>query len=98
VVTLNLASQPGETAGFTPVEYLRVLTEHAPGLRIDTVVADSDAVLDARGLMTAVTSLGAELVLEPVAAGDGTPRHDPVRLAKAFARVLYGDRQYGEDS
>jgi uncharacterized cofD-like protein len=98
VVALNLAPQPGETAGFTPVEYLRALVEHAPGLRIDAVVADSDAVLDVRGLMNAVTSLGAELVLEPVAAGDGTPRHDPVRLAKAFARVLYGDKQYGEDS
>ena len=98
VVALNLAAQPGETAGFTPAEYVRVLAEHAPGLRFDAVVADSDAVLDVRGLMSAVTSLGAELVLEPVAAGDGTPRHDPVRLAKAFARVLYGDKQYGEDS
>jgi uncharacterized cofD-like protein len=98
IVTLNVAPEPGETSGFTPVEYLRVLAEHAPGLRIDTVVADADAVLDARGLMNAVTSLGARLVLEPVAAGDGTPRHDPVRLAKAFARVLYGDKRYGEDS
>jgi uncharacterized cofD-like protein len=98
VVTLNVAPEPGETAGFTPVEYLRVLAGHAPQLRLDTVVADADAVLDVRGLMDAVTSLGAELVLEPVAAGDGTPRHDPVRLAKAFARVLYGDKRYGEDS
>jgi uncharacterized cofD-like protein len=98
VVALNLAPQPGETAGFTPVEYLRTLADHAPWLRIDAVVADADAVLDARGLMTAAASLGAELVLEPVAAGDGTPRHDPERLAKAFARVLYGEKKHGEDA
>jgi uncharacterized cofD-like protein len=91
IVTLNLAPGPGETAGFAPEEYLRVLAEHAPGLRVDAVVADADVVLDTRGLMAAATSLGATLVLEPVAAGDGTPRHDPARLAKAFARVLDGE-------
>ncbi len=98
IVALNLAPGPGETAGFTPAEYLRALVEHAPGLRIDAVVADADAVLDVRGLMSAVTSLGAQLVLEPVAAGDGTPRHDPARLAKAFARVLYGETEHGEEA
>jgi uncharacterized cofD-like protein len=94
IVALNLAPGPGETAGFTPEEYLWTLVEHAPGLRIDAVVADVEAVLDVRGLMSAVTSLGARLVLEPVAADDGTPRHDPARLAKAFARVL--ETEHGE--
>jgi hypothetical protein len=27
-------------------------------------------------------------VLAPIAAGDGTPRHDPQRLAAAFQQVL----------
>jgi len=88
VVALNLAAQPGETAGFSPQQYLEVLTAHAPGLRVDAVVADTDAVSDPRGLMSGVSALGARLVLAPIAAGDGTPRHDPQRLAAAFQQVL----------
>ncbi|MBI3688700.1 MAG: hypothetical protein HY241_15445 [Actinobacteria bacterium] len=60
------------------------------------VVADVSAVVDARGLISAATALGAAPVLEPVAAGDGTPRHDPARLAAAFARVFNGDVHHGE--
>jgi uncharacterized cofD-like protein len=88
VVALNLAAQPGETAGFSPQQHLEVLAAHAPGLRVDAVVADTDAVSDARGLMAGVSALGARLVLAPVAAGDGTPRHDPERLAAAYRQVL----------
>ncbi|HEY6746380.1 MAG TPA: 2-phospho-L-lactate transferase CofD family protein, partial [Mycobacteriales bacterium] len=88
VVALNLAAQPGETAGFSPQQYLEVLTAHAPGLRVDAVVADTDAVSDPRGLMSGVSALGARLVLAPIAAGDGTPRHDPQRLAAAYQQVL----------
>jgi uncharacterized cofD-like protein len=88
VVALNLAAQPGETAGFSPQQYLEVLAAHAPSLRVDAVVADTDAVSDARGLMSGVSALGARLVLAPVAAGDGTARHDPERLALAYQQVL----------
>jgi uncharacterized cofD-like protein len=88
VVALNLAAQPGETAGFSPRQHLDVLAAHAPGLRVDAVVADTDAVPDARGLMSGVSALGGRLVLAPVAAGDGTPRHDPERLAEAYRQVL----------
>ena len=90
VVALNLAAQPGETAGFSPQQHLEVLAAHAPGLRVDAVVADTDAVSDPRGLMSGVSALGARLVLAPVAAGDGTPRHDPPRLAEAYRQVLDG--------
>jgi uncharacterized cofD-like protein len=88
VVALNLAAQPGETAGFSPQQHLEVLAAHAPRLRVDAVVADTDAVSDARGLMSGVSALGARLVLAPVAAGDGTVRHDPERLAAAYRQVL----------
>jgi uncharacterized cofD-like protein len=98
VVALNLAPQPGETDGFSPEQHLRVLAEHSPGWRVDAVVADLDAVVAPRGLISAVASLGADLVLEPVAAGDGTPRHDPTRLAKAFARVFNGDALHGRQA
>jgi uncharacterized cofD-like protein len=88
VVALNLAPQPGETDGFSPQQHLDVLAAHAPGLRIDAVVADVDAVPDVRGLMSTASALGGRLVLAPVAAGDGTARHDPGRLAAAFRTVL----------
>ena len=88
VVALNLAAQPGETAGFSPQQHLEVLAAHAPRLRVDAVVADTDAVSDAHGLMSGVSALGARLVLAPVAAGDGTARHDPGRLAAAYGTVL----------
>jgi len=88
VVALNLAAQPGETAGFSPQQHLEVLAAHAPRLRVDAVVADTDAVTDAHGLMSGVSVLGARLVLAPVAAGDGTARHDPARLAAAYGTVL----------
>ena len=90
VVALNLAPQEGETAGFSPQAHLEVLREHAPGLRLDAVVADRNAVVDTRGLMAAASSLGARLVLADVALGDGTPRHDPQRLAAAYREVLTG--------
>jgi uncharacterized cofD-like protein len=88
IVALNLAPQPGETDGFSPEQHLDVLCAHAPGLQVDAVIADTDAVVDTRGLMSAVAALGARLVLAPVAAGDGTPRHDPERLAVAFELAL----------
>ena len=33
-------------------------------------------------------SLGARLVVADLAVGDGTPRHDPVKLADAYAGFL----------
>jgi uncharacterized cofD-like protein len=90
LVALNLAPQAGETAGFTPESYLDALAAHAPDLQIDVVLADEDMVVDRRGLMTAAQSVGGRLVLSPLALGDGTPRHDPERLARAYQEVFGG--------
>jgi len=88
VVVLNLEPQPGETDGFSPEEHLRVLLAHCGGVSLHTVIADAVAVVDRRGLLSAVQGCGAELVLAPVAAPDGAPRHDPSRLAAALASVV----------
>ena len=88
LVCLNLAEQAGETTGFSPEAHLEVLASHAPDLSLDVVLADERAVGDARGLMAAVAATGGRLVLAPVARDDGTPRHDPDRLADALGRVL----------
>lgn len=44
VVVLNLAAEPGETAGFSTERHLQVLAQHAPDLALDAVLADSSAV------------------------------------------------------
>jgi uncharacterized cofD-like protein len=88
VVVLNLEPQPGETDGFSPQEHLAVLLAHLGGVSLHTVIADASAVVDRHGLLSAVQGCGAELVLAPVAAPDGTPRHDPPRLAAALASVV----------
>ena len=89
VVVLNLEEQAGETGGFGPADHLAVLAEHAPDLGIDVVLADRASVADDLGeLEETVAALGARLVVDDLAVGDGTPRHDPVRLATAYARVF----------
>ncbi len=92
LVALNLAPQPGETEGFSPHAHLEVLADHAPDLAVDVVLADRAA---ARGATTelekAAGLLGARLVLADLALDDGTPRHDPRRLAGAFAQIFEGE-------
>ncbi|CAN5425665.1 MAG: uridine diphosphate-N-acetylglucosamine-binding protein YvcK [Nocardioidaceae bacterium] len=90
LVVLNLAPQPGETDGFAPATHLQVLAAHAPQLRIDVVLADAEQVDDIAALEQMAASLGARVVVADVAARDGSPRHDPARLADAYLRILGG--------
>ncbi|MFC5059075.1 uridine diphosphate-N-acetylglucosamine-binding protein YvcK [Saccharothrix xinjiangensis] len=88
VVVLNLVPQPGETAGFSPELHLDVLCEHAPGLRVDAVVADTGAVPVPDRLRRAAAALGAEALLAPVAVDGAPDRHDPAALALSIQRAL----------
>ena len=90
VLTLNLAPQAGETRGFSPERHLEVLAAQAPHLRIDVVIAHDAFVADQQALATAAAALGADLVVADVACDDGTPRHDPERLARVYAKLLAG--------
>jgi len=92
VVALNLAPQLGETTGFSPEMYLEVLLAHAPKMRLDVVLADPGAVAHPAELQRVASSVGAELALEPIAVGDGSPRHDPARLAVAYERIFTRER------
>jgi uncharacterized cofD-like protein len=87
-VTLNLEPQVGETDGFTPETHLEVLAAHAPDLTLDVVLADQRSVGDADRLGKVAAALGAELMLADLAADDGTPRHDPAKLANAYAQLM----------
>lgn len=87
-VTLNLAPQTGETDGYSPEAHLEVLGSYAPDLKLDVVLADERTVSDLSALRTTAGSFGAELVVADVGADDGSPRHDPVKLAVAYASFL----------
>jgi uncharacterized cofD-like protein len=95
VVVLNLAPQDGETPDFEPADHLAVLLEHAPELRIHTVLADVARVADRPALEDAAKAVGARLVLADIAAPDGSARHDPVKLAAAFESLIGGKPQAG---
>ncbi|MFE6970104.1 uridine diphosphate-N-acetylglucosamine-binding protein YvcK [Isoptericola sp. NPDC057653] len=93
-VTLNLAAELGETQGLTATGHLEALHRHAPGLRVDAVLADPSAVEDVDELADAARIMGAELLMRQVRRGDGSARHDPLRLAAAYRDVfegIYGD-------
>jgi uncharacterized cofD-like protein len=91
VVVLNLAPQDKETEGRSPGDHLEVLADHAPGLTVDVVLADRQAIDAADGLEKAAGMLGARLMFADVAMRDGSPRHDPARLARAYAQIFEGE-------
>lgn len=87
LVTLNLSTEP-ETAGLSAADHLTALADYLPALELDVVVADKRATGDLVALRDAAAALGADLVTAPVAADDGTPRHDPAALAAALGPIL----------
>jgi len=89
-VTLNLGPQAGETDGFSPQAHLDVIAAHAPDLRIDAVLADHASVDDPAELAGVAAALGARLLLRPIRMSDGSPRHDPLRLAAAYRDMFQG--------
>jgi uncharacterized cofD-like protein len=92
IVALNLVPQPGETDGFSPHTHLEVLADHAPGLTVDVVLADRQAAGgSAAELEKAASLLGGRLMMTNLAMRDGSPLHDPRRLAGAFAEIFEGE-------
>lgn len=83
-VTLNLTDPPARRTGMTTHQHVRALREHAPGLRVDVVIADPSSVDDVDVLREQVAEMGASLLVREVRVGDGTLRHDALRLAAAY--------------
>lgn len=88
VLTLNLVPTADETPSYTASRHIEVLAEHAPGLRLDTVLADPSFANGDSHLPTFVSSMGAELVVAPVRMRDGSARHDPLLLASVYAGIM----------
>ena len=100
VVVLNLSEQRGETDGMTAADHLRVLSEYAPDLRLDVILADPSAVEDLGDLARVSASMGASLVLRQVRIDSSVCQHDPLRLAAAFRDAfdgVVGDVASGDD-
>lgn len=87
LVTLNLAAEK-ETFGLSVADHLAELRWYLPKLQVDCVLGDLKAVGDPDPVERAAESLGARLILAPVAVNDGTPCHDSVALAAALVPVL----------
>ncbi len=93
-VVMNLATPFGETDGFSATDHITALARHAPGIRLDVVLADPRAVDDVGPLSEAVSELGGDLLLRQVSSVGNPAKHDPLRLAAAFRDVF--DRVLGD--
>ena len=88
-LVLNLAAEPGETAGFSAERHVHVLSQHAPGLTVHDIIVDAASVpgeRDREQLRRAASFLEAQVEFADVSR-PGTPLHDPARLAAALERV-----------
>src|SRR5690606_35502582 len=87
---IYLSAQVGETDDMTADDHVRSLTDTAPDFRIDVVLADPTAVEDLDDLADAAAACAARVLLRQIRVGDGTPRHDPLRLAAAYRDAFEG--------
>ena len=88
-LVLNLAAEPGETAGFSAERHLHVLAQHAPGLTVHDIIVDASHVPSQRErdqLRRTATLLEAVVTFADVSR-PGTPLHDPAKLAAALEAV-----------
>ena len=68
--------------------HVEVLADHAPRLRLDTIVCDPTFLAGDTHLAGYAASLGAQLIVAPVRRPDGSPRHDVHRLAAVYADLM----------
>lgn len=94
ILVVNLRPQSGETEGYSASSYLADLTKNYPGFVVDYVLADidhADRDLDTPGelLQDLAESIGAQLILAPLANQSGSSdQHDPALLASAFGSIF----------
>lgn len=83
---LNLAPQPGETAGFSAERHLHVLSQHAARFTVDDILVDSTTVTPGaeRGHLDRAAALFGAGVRYVDVARTGTHVHDETKLAAAL--------------
>lgn len=90
ILFVNLASEPGETTGFSVERHLHVLGAHAADLQIDDIVVDESSVPAGRErehLERAARQFGARLHSADLAR-PGTEVHDPEKTAATIDGLL----------
>ncbi|HZQ31482.1 MAG TPA: uridine diphosphate-N-acetylglucosamine-binding protein YvcK [Mycobacterium sp.] len=88
-LVLNLAAEPGETAGFSAERYLHVLSQHAPDFGVDEIVVDAERVpgdRERQQLRRTSALLKADVRFADVSR-PGTSLHDPAKLAAVLDSV-----------
>lgn len=94
-LVLNLAAEPGETAGFSAERHLHVLAQHAPGFTVHDIIVDAARVPSQRErdqLIRTAAMLEAAVSFADVSR-PGTPLHDPAKLAAALEAVRSRDTE-----
>lgn len=90
VLVLNLAAEPGETAGFSAERHLHVLSQHAPAFTVDHVIVDSSSVPEGRErehLARAAEQLRAQITFADVSE-PGTHQHHTGKLAAVLEQLM----------
>src|SRR5699024_1911541 len=93
-ITTNLSVGAQEAEGMTSLDMLDGLLERAQGCRFDALLAAPTTLGDALELAESAQGRGIRTLLRQVSVGNGTPQHDPVRLAAAYRDLfddVYGD-------
>jgi len=96
VLVMNLMTEPGETDGYGPADFVRAIACHAPGVTIDDVLVNvtpvpddwipRDSAAGARAIPAdreALVALGCRPVERDLLGTDPLIRHDPAKLARA---------------
>lgn len=92
-LVLNLAAEPGETAGFSAERHIHMLSQHAPGFCAHEIIVDAERVpgdRERQQLRRAATLLKADVRFADVSR-PRTSLHDPAKLAAALDAVRTRD-------
>jgi uncharacterized cofD-like protein len=102
ILVMNLMTEPGETDTYTPLDFLRALRRHAPGVTVDYVLQNSAPIPGAQraryGISGATQIMASSQRLpgftcRPVFRNLFSPeagakiRHDPAKLARAILEL-----------
>ncbi len=83
----NLATEPGETDGYTVSDHVDALRDHTFQAIADYVIADEQSPIGERGIS------GARLVTGNLTDADHPSRHDSAKLAEVIMDVYHGRRR-----
>ena len=81
------AINPGEYAGYTPIEHIEILREYAPDLRFDYIIADESLVGQDHEIEKYLSSTGGELVVADLRDDSALIHHDPRKLTSLFGHM-----------